>query len=133
MSVFAPIGGIRPQGVIEDKTEEITKEETAEFISTITNTPETTSAVIEIPSWIKNNAELWADGQIDDEEFVQGIQYLINNEIMNIPQTESGESSGKDIPSWIKNNAEWWADGQIDDEEFVDGIQYLVSNGIISV
>ena len=136
---------IEEHEVIEDKTEEITKEETAEFISATTNTPETPSpetpspetpspeSIIEIPSWIKNNAELWADGQIDDEEFVQGIQYLINNEIMNIPQTESGESSGNEIPPWIKNNAGWWADGQIDDETFVNGIQYLVSNGIISV
>lgn len=36
----------------------------------------------EIPSWIKNNAGWWADGQIDDVAFVQGIQYLINNGIL---------------------------------------------------
>jgi len=126
---------IEEHEVIEDKTEEITKEETAEFVSEIRNIPEAPlpESIIEIPSWIKNNAEWWSDGQIDDEEFVQGIQYLINNEIMNIPQTESGESSGNKIPDWIKNNAGWWADGQIDDETFVNGMQYLVSNGIISV
>jgi hypothetical protein len=87
----------------------------------------------EIPSWIKNNAGWWADGQIDDTAFVQGIQYLINHGIMNIPPTESGESSGKGIPSWIKNNAGWWADGQIDDTAFVQGIQYLITNGILDV
>jgi hypothetical protein len=86
-----------------------------------------------IPSWIKNNAGWWADGQIDDDAFVQGIQYLISEGIMNIPQTESAESSGSDIPSWIKNNAEWWADGQIDDDAFVQGIQYLITNGILEV
>ena len=31
----------------------------------------------EIPAWIKNNAGWWADGQIDDNTFVQGIQFLI--------------------------------------------------------
>ena len=36
----------------------------------------------EIPSWIKNNAGWWANGQIDDVTFVQGIQYLINNGIL---------------------------------------------------
>jgi hypothetical protein len=87
----------------------------------------------EIPSWIKNNAGWWADGQIDDEAFVQGIQYLITEQIMDIPQTESGESSANEIPSWIKNNAGWWADGQIDDEAFVQGIQYLITNGILQV
>jgi len=91
------------------------------------------SEELEIPSWIKNNAGWWADGQIDDAAFVQGIQYLINHEIMNIPPTESGKSSGKDIPSWIKNNAGWWADGQIDDAAFVQGIQYLIINGILDV
>ena len=30
----------------------------------------------EIPSWIKNTAGWWADGQIDDSSFLQGIQYL---------------------------------------------------------
>ncbi|NNL59066.1 MAG: hypothetical protein HKP31_06365, partial [Nitrosopumilus sp.] len=84
---------------------------------------------IEIPSWIKSNAEWWASNQIDDETFVQGIQYLITNGIMNIPETKSGESSGKKIPSWIKSNAEWWASNQIDDETFVQGIQYLITNG----
>jgi hypothetical protein len=87
----------------------------------------------EIPSWIKNNAGWWVDGQIDDTAFVQGIQYLITEGIMDIPQTQPGESSGNEIPSWIKNNAGWWADGQIDDTAFVQGIQYLITNGILQV
>ena len=37
-----------------------------------------------IPSWIKNNAEWWAAGQIDDDSFIQGIQYLIKEGIMRI-------------------------------------------------
>ncbi|MFQ5783077.1 MAG: hypothetical protein ACE5GR_08530 [Nitrosopumilus sp.] len=88
---------------------------------------------IDIPSWIKNNAGWWAADQIDDAAFIQGVQYLINEGIMNIPPTESGESSGTEIPSWIKNNAGWWADDQIDDETFVSGIQYLITSGILQV
>ena len=87
----------------------------------------------EIPSWIKSNAGWWADGQIDDTAFIQGIQYLITEGIMDIPQTESGESSGNEIPSWIKSNAGWWADGQIDDTAFIQGIQYLITNGILQI
>jgi len=37
-----------------------------------------------IPSWIKNNAGWWADGQIDDTTFVQGIQYMITKGIIVI-------------------------------------------------
>jgi len=86
-----------------------------------------------IPSWIRDNAGWWADGQIDDDTFVDGIEYLINEEIMIIPQTESGESSEQDVPSWIRDNAGWWADGQIDDDTFVDGIEYLITNGIMQI
>ncbi|MBC8516387.1 MAG: hypothetical protein ISR81_04190 [Nitrosopumilus sp.] len=38
----------------------------------------------EIPSWIKNNAGWWAEGAIDDQAFVQGIQYLISNGILQV-------------------------------------------------
>ena len=37
-----------------------------------------------IPNWIKNNAGWWAGGQIDDNSFVQGIQWLIKEGIMKI-------------------------------------------------
>ena len=38
----------------------------------------------EIPSWIKNNAGWWSNGQIDDTAFIQGIQYMITNGILQI-------------------------------------------------
>ena len=36
------------------------------------------------PSWIKNNAGFWADGDIDDATFLNGIEFLIENEIINV-------------------------------------------------
>jgi len=88
----------------------------------------------EIPEWIKNNAGWWASGQIDDNSFVQGIQFMIKNKLMNIPATSQGSGSGTNvIPSWIKNNAGWWASGQIDDGSFIQGLQYLIKEGIIRV
>ena len=87
-----------------------------------------------IPSWIKKNAGWWADGSIDDNSFVQGIQYLIKEGIMKIPQTAQGSGTGSNqIPDWIKKNAGWWADGSIDDNSFVQGIQYLIKEGIIKI
>ena len=87
-----------------------------------------------VPDWVKNTAGWWADGQIDDSSFLQGIQYLIKEGIMVIPPTETSESTGsQEVPGWIKNNAGWWADGQIDDSSFLLGIQWLISNGIIVV
>jgi len=85
-----------------------------------------------IPSWIKNNDGWWADGTIDDNSFVQGVQYLIKNNILIVSSQTTNDIQEK-IPSWIKNNAGWWADGTIDDESFIRGIEYLVSNGIIHI
>ena len=93
-----------------------------------------TASITEIPQWVKNNADWWAAGQIDDASFVSGIQYLINQGIMKIPETSQGSGSGSNgIPDWIKSNAEWWAAGQIDDNTFVSGIQWLISNGIMKI
>lgn len=87
-----------------------------------------------IPDWIKNNAKWWSEDQIDDSSFVQGIQYLIKEDILKIPPTTQGTSSGSnEIPVWIKNNAGWWADGSIDDDSFVQGIQYLIKEGIMTI
>lgn len=98
---------------------------------TITNQIKAT----EIPDWVRGNAQWWAQGAIGDSDFVSGIQYLIKEEIMTIPDTAKGANSGgsKEIPSWIKNNADWWAQGLISDDDFVKGIQFLIENGILEV
>lgn len=93
---------------------------------------ETQSVVI--PSWIKTTANWWSQGQIKDVAFVNGMQYLIQNGIMKIPQdSQSVSGSSQQIPTWIKNNASWWANGQISDNDFVNGMQYMISNGIIQL
>jgi len=96
--------------------------------------PEQSESKAAIPDWIKNNAGWWAEGQIDDTAFLQGIQFLIREGIMIIPPTESsGTSESQGVPDWIKNNAGWWAEGQIDDNTFVQAIQFLIKNGIIVI
>tara|TARA_B000000460_G_scaffold219774_1_gene170971 strand:- start:265 stop:483 length:219 start_codon:yes stop_codon:yes gene_type:complete len=35
-----------------------------------------------VPNWVKNTAGWWAEDQIPDSAFLQGIQYLINEGIM---------------------------------------------------
>ena len=86
-----------------------------------------------IPTWIKNNAEWWAAGAIDDTAFIQGIQFLVKENILKIPTTTQGANSNSEIPTWIKNNAEWWAAGAIDDTAFIQGIQFLIKEGILRI
>ncbi|WP_246282069.1 peptidase [Nitrosopumilus ureiphilus] len=100
------------------------------LVSTTSSVPEKAA----IPDWIKNNAEWWAAGQIDDDSFIQGIQFLIKENVLKIPPTTQGtDSDSNEIPAWIKNNAEWWAAGQIDDDSFIQGIQFLIKEGIMRI
>ena len=94
-------------------------------------TPSTESL---IPAWIKDNAGWWADGAIDDQSFLNGLEYLIEKQIIKVmPTTQSSSDAPNEIPAWIKDNAGWWADGAIDDQSFLNGIKYLIEHGIISV
>jgi len=87
-----------------------------------------------IPDWIRNNANWWADDQISDDDFVSGIQFMIKQSIIVIPDLgETEEITEQKIPDWIKNNARWWSEKKISDEDFANGIEYMVTNGIIQV
>jgi hypothetical protein len=93
-----------------------------------------TSEIKPIPDWIKNNAKWWADGQIDDNVFVGGIQFLIKEGIIQIQETsQSINGDSQEIPAWIKNNADWWSQGLISDDDFLKGVDFMVENGIIIV
>ena len=90
--------------------------------------------IANIPEWIKNNAGWWAENSIDDNSFVQGIQFMIKEGLMTVPITEqSSISQDKEIPAWIKNSAGWWADDLISENDFVKGLEFLISQGIITV
>ena len=86
-----------------------------------------------VPEWVKNNAGWWADGQIPDSAFIDGIEFLIKDGIIIVPVSESTAQNESNIPEWIKTNAGWWADGQISDSAFIDGIEFLIKDGIIKI
>jgi hypothetical protein len=98
-----------------------------------TTTPKPSNE-ISIPDWVRNNAGWWADGAISDEDFANGIEFMIQEKIIKVPTTSSGQSNENAvIPDWVRNNAGWWAEGAISDEDFANGIQFLIKEGIISV
>ena len=86
------------------------------------------------PSWIKNNAGWWADGTIDDQTFVNSIEFLIKENIIEVKKSiVKSDSLEQNIPNWIKNNAKEWSQGIIPEENFLKGIEFLTSNEIIKV
>ncbi len=87
-----------------------------------------------IPEWIKQNAKWWSSGTITDRDFVIGIQYLVQKDIIEV--SEVRESTGiftQEIPSWVRNNAKWWSEDKITEMDFISGIEHLVKIGIIKI
>ena len=104
-----------------------------------------------VPDWIKNNAEWWSQGEVDDTTFKNAIGFLIEKQIIDMPTgpnvSVSTEGLSVDekraleeeaqrvtpIPDWIKSTAEWWYLGDVTEDEFLMSIEYLVKNGIIEI
>ena len=55
-----------------------------------------------IPIWIKGVAGFWAEDKITDQEFIEALEYLINNEIIIIPRIEELERE----LDYMRNNEE---------------------------
>lgn len=89
--------------------------------------------IVSIPDWVKNNVKWWADGSIDDDSFVSGIQFLVKEGVIDVPILQKTVKASDEIPLWIRTNANWWADGLISDSDFVKGIEFLANSGIIRV
>ena len=86
-----------------------------------------------IPNWIYDDALLWSEEKINDEKFIQIINYLIKNEIIIITQNESEVFEVSKIPSWIRTITSWWINGEINDETFVKSLEFLVQKNIIPI
>jgi len=102
--------------------------------------PNSSAQDAQIPIWIKNVAGWWAIGDISENEFLTGIEYLINNNIISIDFVPCNDeiqsqttSSSKSVPDWIKNNAIWWSENLIGDIDFINGLQYLIEHKIIKI
>ena len=87
-----------------------------------------------IPFWIKYTAGWWAEEKISDQYFVQGIQWLIQSDLIVITPVENDvKESEQQIPSWVKVVAGFWAENKISDNEFLGGIQFLMKIGVIKI
>jgi len=86
-----------------------------------------------VPNWVKNTAGWWAEEQIDDQTFVNGIQFLIKEDVIQVSNTISNNKNSESIPEWVKNTAGWWATNQISEMEFLNAVEFLIKAGIIII
>lgn len=54
---------------------------------------QTAEAEVSLPEWIKTNAGWWAEGAVDDATFLNGIEFLVENGIINV----SSDSKSVDV------------------------------------
>ena len=85
-----------------------------------------------VPDWVKNTAGWWATDAISETEFVNAIEFLIKENIIQTSFITKNQSS-QSVPDWVKNTAGWWATDAISETEFVNAIEFLVKNGTINL
>ena len=86
-----------------------------------------------IPVWIKQSGDWWSTDKIDDSEFLEGIKFLVDKQIISIPLLEMSPESEWKIPTWAKTTVGWWYAEKISDDEFLNIIKNLVEREIIIV
>jgi len=94
----------------------------------------------EFADLVKDIADWWSQGFTSDAEFIQAIQFLIDEGViviteidpsLTIPASFEEIEESEEIPDWIKLLAEWWALGLLEDDSFYKVIEYLVNTGVI--
>ncbi|MFP6577494.1 MAG: hypothetical protein VB736_01770, partial [Candidatus Nitrosopelagicus sp.] len=85
-----------------------------------------------VPEWVKNTAGWWATDAISETEFINAIEFLVKENIIQVNVSQTSETS-QSVPSWVKNTAGWWATDAISETEFVNAIVYLAEVGIIQL
>lgn len=86
-----------------------------------------------IPQWIKTNGDWWITNQISDLEFLEGIDFLFEKQIVSVTEREVIAESQWYIPSWLKTPVSWWTEEKISDDDFLNIIENLVKREIIII
>ena len=54
------------------------------------------------------NVPEWATDAISETEFVNAIEFLVKENIIQVNVSQTSETS-QGVPEWVKNTAGWWA------------------------
>ena len=85
-----------------------------------------------VPQWIKHDALWWAQGEISDDDFINGMRWLVENRILPVTDLVE-EFDVQSVPDSVKKIAYAWSQNGISDSEFIRGVEYLIKNGIIEL
>jgi tetratricopeptide (TPR) repeat protein len=134
MTYFEKASLEKPNSVVINNYKEFITKVIQKYPYTPTEKPKEIQQNAPIPEWIKNNAKWWSLTQISDKDFAQGIEYLVQQGIIQVPENQSSEGdSESELPSWLRKNAGWWSQELLTDSEFFKSIQWLINNQFIIV
>lgn len=85
-----------------------------------------------IPHWIKHNALWWSQGEISDDDFVNGIRWLVENKIIPVEDLVT-EFSNQYQSDSVKKIAYVWSQNKTSDTEFIHGVEYMIKNGMMKL
>ncbi|AFS80974.1 hypothetical protein NKOR_05440 [Candidatus Nitrosopumilus koreensis AR1] len=85
-----------------------------------------------IPPWVKTYVQFWVKGEMSDDEFIDGIEYLITDELAALPANYVDSQRPDEIPKWVKDYARWWSTDKITDDDFIKAMTHLFRIGVIN-
>ncbi len=86
-----------------------------------------------IPDWIRNEAYFWSTDQSTDTEFLEGIEFLFEEDFVFVSPKDITVKSQWKTPQWLKQSAGWWYEEKISDTDFLNLIENLVKRKIIVI
>jgi len=105
----------------EDKISE------GEFVNAITYLIKVGIIIIESSKSPELIAEMWVNGDINDDEFLANVEQLIEKNIITVQSDSIIKTS--QLPDWLVNNAGWWAARIFTNSDFSFDPEY-VSKGL---
>ena len=85
----------------------------------------------DIPKWVKDTTNWWLMKEINEQDFLRSVEYMIEKNIIRIPAVEEVENK-KNI-SEIRINLNLWSQNESSDQEFFKIVQWLVDNRFIEI
>ena len=86
-----------------------------------------------IPKWMKTTVNWWTITKINDDTFLNSLEYLIEKNIVKVPKSVVFEDSNElKMLSVIRNNLNEWSQEKLSNEEFFKNINWLKENKFIN-
>ena len=87
-----------------------------------------------VPEWVKDSTNWWTLTKISDQDFLNSLEYMIENNIIKIPENKVFENENElKMMSWIRNNFSMWSQNTSSDDEFFKSTQWLIDNKLINI